>query len=188
MDESDAFLVARAIRRDREAFSRLYDRYFDRIYRFIRLRVNNQADAEDLASGVFFNAWRSIDRFAPKHDGSFLAWLYTLAHHAMVDRYRREHDVISLDALGAYHPDETTQGPEGDLESRLTIMALQQALNLLTYEQRVVVLLRFIEGLTARQVGDIMGKHEGTVRGMQFRAIEAIRRALNLAREGDALD
>ncbi|HEU5347761.1 MAG TPA: sigma factor-like helix-turn-helix DNA-binding protein, partial [Ktedonobacterales bacterium] len=62
------------------------------------------------------------------------------------------------------------------------------ALSVLTNEQRDVILLRFIEGLSAREVGDIMGKHENAVRGMQFRAIEAMRRALNLAREGDFLD
>ena len=67
-------------------------------------------------------------------------------------------------------------------------MAVQQALRHLTNEQRDVVLLRFVEGFSARKVGDILGKHEGAVRGMQFRAIEAMRRALHLAREGDPLD
>ncbi|HEX6544031.1 MAG TPA: sigma-70 family RNA polymerase sigma factor [Ktedonobacterales bacterium] len=188
MDESDAFLVARAIRRDREAFSQLYDRYVDRIYRFIRIRVGNKEDADDLTSVVFFNAWRTIDHFSPKHDGSFLAWLFTLARHVVVDRYRRDREVMSLDAMGIHRADEAMVSPEDDLDSRLTIMALHQALRLLTSEQRDVVLLRFIEGLSARQVGIILGKQEGTVRGMQFRAIEAIRRALHLVREGDTLD
>jgi len=188
MNESESLLVARATQRDREAFSQLYNLYFDRIYRFVRLKVNNQADAEDLTSGVFLNAWRSIDRFSPKHDTSFVAWLFRLAHNALIDSYRRGYDVVSLDTSQASLLHESSALPEDNLDWRLTIMTLQQALSAITSEQREVVLLRFIGGLSAREVGDIMGKQEGTVRGMQFRALEALRRALRLAREGDILD
>lgn len=188
MNESESHLVARATQRDREAFSQLYNLYFNRIYRFVRLKVNNQADAEDLTSGVFLNAWRSIDHFSPKHDTSFVAWLFRLAHNALIDSYRRGYDVVSLDASQASRLNESSPPPEDDLERRLTIMTLQQAFSVLTSEQREVVLLRFIGGLSAREVGDIMGKQEGTVRGMQFRALEALRRALRLACEGDILD
>lgn len=188
MDESEPLLVARATQRDREAFAQLYNLHFDRIYRFVRLKVNNQADAEDLTSRVFLNAWRSIDRFSPKHDSSFVAWLFRLAHNALIDSYRRGYEIVSLDASAAFQLDESSPPPEDDLEWRLTIMTLQQALNALTSDQREVVLLRFIGGLSAREVGDIMGKQEGTVRGIQFRALEALRRALRYAREGDILD
>src|SRR5690348_10318028 len=133
MDELEPLLVARATQRDREAFSQLYDLYFDRIYRFVRVKVNSQADAEDLTSGVFLNAWRSIDRFAPKHDTSFVAWLFRLAHNALVDSYRRGYDVISLDASEAFQLSGSPP-PEDDLEWRLTIMTLQQALSALTSE------------------------------------------------------
>jgi len=189
MDESDAFLVARATRRDRDAFSQLYGRYFHRIYRFIWLKINNRADAEDLTSGVFLNAWRTIDRFSPKHDASFIAWLFKMARNALIDRHRREPEVVSLEALKLIDLlDESSTRPEDEVELRITLLAVQDALEMLTSEQRDVVLLRFVEGLSAREVGDILGKSEGTVRGLQFRAIEAIRRALKHAREGDALD
>ncbi len=188
MDDSDAFLVVRATHRDRDAFSQLYNRYFHRIYRFIWLKVNNSADAEDLTAGVFLNAWRTIDHFSPKHEASFAAWIFKLAHNALIDRYRRQHDVVSLDTLEIYERNKSRNGPEDMLESRLTLMALRQALEMLTNEQRDVVLLRFVEGLSAREVGDILGKQEGTVRGMQFRAIEALRRALSLALEGETHD
>lgn len=189
MDESDAFLVARATRRDRDAFSQLYDRYFHRIYGFIWLKINNRADAEDLTSGVFLNAWRTIDRFSPKHDASFIAWLFKMAHNALVDRRRREHEVFSLEAMKLIDLlDESATRPEDEVESRITLMDVQHALDMLTSEQRDVILLRFVEELSAREVGDILGKSEGTVRGLQFRALEALRRALKRAREGDTLD
>ena len=169
----------RASARDQEAFSELYTLYFDRIYRYVRLKIGSPTEAEDITSAVFFNAWRTIDHFAPQRESSFAAWLFRLAHNAVVDRYRRARDIISLDStdkrpiLHAIQP-----GPEAQVERQFDIDELYAALQSLTSEQREVVLLRFVEGLSAREVGDIMGKHEGAVRGMQFRAIESLRRAL----------
>ena len=186
-DESEALLVERAIERDTEAFSALYSLYFDRIYRYARLRLSNPADAEDVTAAVFLSAWRSIDRFSPKHETSFAGWLFRLAHNTVVDRYRRLRDTVSLDCPEApYSVDISFPSPEAELEWHVTLAELHTALQSLTGEQREVVLLRFVEGLSAREVGDIMGKQEGTVRGMQFRAIEALRRALSLAKEGYA--
>lgn len=181
-DESEAALVARATQRDTEAFGQLYNLYFDRVYRYARLKVGNTTDAEDVTAAVFLSAWRTIDRFSPKHELSFAGWLFRLAHNVLVDRYRRTRETISLDSVG--HESlamATFPSPEAELEWRLTLAEVHNALLTLTEEQREVVLLRFVEGLSAREVGDIMGKHEGTVRGMQFRAIEALRRALSCA-------
>jgi RNA polymerase sigma-70 factor (ECF subfamily) len=96
-----------------------------------------------------------------------------------VDHYRRQHDMDPLDTVEEYRlPVEASFNPEAVLDRRLTVEELHQALRTLTEVQREVVLLRFVEGLSAREIGEIMGKQEGTVRGMQFRAIEALRRAL----------
>lgn len=176
--ESETDLVTRAVQRDAGAFSELYNLYFDRVYRYVRLRVGNQPDAEDLTSMVFLRAWNAIDHFIPKHEASFAGWLFKLAHSVVVDRYRRTRDTTSLDDELARDEDDPSSTTESELEWRLTITELHQALRALTAEQREVVVLRFVEGRSAREVGDIMGKHEGTVRGMQFRAILALRRAL----------
>lgn len=190
VDESESSLVARAARRDHDAFSQLYTLYFDRVYRYVRLKVGNAPDAEDVTATIFLSAWRTIDNFSPKHDLSFAAWLFRLAHNALVDRYRRTRDVVSLDDVTTdatiIHTlvgvEQTT--PEEHLEWKTTLDELREALYTLTAEQREVVLLRFVEGLSAREVGKIMGKQQGTVRGMQFRAIEALRKALTHGKEG----
>ena len=171
--------MARATKRDSVAFEQLYSLHFDRVFRYVRLRLDNPSDAEDVTATVFYRAWSRIDRFSPKHDASFAVWLYRLAHNLIVDTYRRTRDAMPLEeaidraALG---------GPTGDAETevewRLTVAELHEALQALTEEQREVVVLRFVEGLSAREVGEIMGKQEGTVRGMQYRAIEALRRVL----------
>jgi RNA polymerase sigma-70 factor, ECF subfamily len=178
-EEPESSLVARATRRDYAAFERLYSLYFDRVYRYVRLRVDNPSDAEDVTATVFYRAWSRINRFSPKHDASFAVWLYRLAHNLIVDTYRRARDAMPLDQAieheGAGGP---TSDAETEVEWRLTLAELHMALGALTEEQREVVALRFVEGLSAREVGAIMGKQEGTVRGMQYRAIEALRRVL----------
>lgn len=179
LDEAESSLVARAVKRDPDAFGQLYNLYFERVYRYARLRLGNPTDAEDVTAGVFLSAWRTIDRFTPTHNASFAGWLFRLAHNALVDRYRRVKPLVSLDnELDAELAQQEVTTPDAVLERRLTFAELHQAMQQLTDEQREVVLLRFVEGLSAREVGDIMGKQEGTVRGMQFRAIEALRRAL----------
>ena len=186
IEEQESALVTRATQRDHDAFSQLYMLYFDRIYRYVRLKLGNAVDAEDITSAVFFNAWRTIHNFSPQRESSFAAWLFRLAHNAVVDRFRSMRDIISLDATDQRPSLRTTfPGPEAQVEHKMTISELTAALGLLTEEQREVVLLRFVEGLSAREVGDIMGKHEGAVRGMQFRAIEALRRAMAPRHEAD---
>lgn len=177
-EETEPSLVARAVARDPDAFGQLYNLYFERVYRYARLKLGNAADAEDVTAAVFLSAWRTIDRFTPKHESSFAGWLFRLAHNALVDRYRRSRPVVSLDTALDDGAAQSLAGPEAAMEWHLTLLDLHQALQQLTEEQREVVLLRFVEGLSAREVGDIMGKQEGTVRGLQFRAIEALRRGL----------
>lgn len=184
--EQESALVTRATQRELEAFGQLYTLYFDRIYRYVRLKLGNVADAEDITSTVFFNAWRTIHNFSPQRESSFAAWLFRLAHNAVVDRFRGMHDTVSLDAAEQRPSIHTVlPSPEAQIERKLTITELSVALGLLTDEQREVVLLRFVEGMSAREVGDIMGKQEGAVRGMQFRAIEALRRAMTHRYEAD---
>jgi RNA polymerase sigma-70 factor, ECF subfamily len=178
-DEPEASLVARATRRDTVAFERLYSLYFDRVYRYVRLRLDNPADAEDVTATVFYRAWSRIDRFSPKHDASFAVWLYRLARNLIVDTYRRARVVLPLERASEHDAGGEPAGDaENEVEWRLTIAELRAALQALTDEQREVVVLRFVEGLSARAVGEIMGKQEGTVRGMQHRAIEALRHVL----------
>ena len=179
IEEQEAHLITRAMHRDREAFSKLYMLYFDRVYRYARLKLGSVSDAEDVTAAVFLNAWRMIDRFSPQDDTSFAAWLFRLAHNALIDRYRRTRDAVSLDrARPLLFDPQIIPGPDALIEWRMTLDELRIALQALTEEQREVIILRFVEGLTAREVGAIMGKQEGAVRGMQFRALETLRRAL----------
>ena len=179
LESYETQLVEKARTGDQEAFSELYLLYFERIYRYVRLQVGCQADAEDITSAVFCNAWRMIQRFTLRRENSFASWLYQIARNGVIDRARRPHEVISLDTSDSYpYLYATDPGPESQIERQVDMDELYSALGQLNSEQREVILLRFVEGLSAREVGRIMDKNEGAVRGMQFRALEALRRAL----------
>src|SRR5690349_3962330 len=112
----------RATQRDREAFGALYELYFERIYRYVRLKVSDISDAEDATAAVFLNAWRAVDSFTPQHEQSFLAWLFRLARNVLIDRYRRRREVTPLDAVDeSLLPSDPRFDPEAALDWRLTM-------------------------------------------------------------------
>jgi RNA polymerase sigma-70 factor, ECF subfamily len=176
-----AALVERAARRDQAAFAELYDQFLSPVYRYVFYRVSNQADAEDLSEQVFLQAWAAIDRF--RWQGKpFLAWLYALAHNLVIDWHRRARPAQSLD------DDEYPLDPESPSAARaltqwLDADLLSPAMRRLTVEQQQVITLRFIEGFDTVQVARLMDKREGTIRGLQFRALQSLRRELE--RQGE---
>ncbi len=162
---------------DAQAFGTLYDRYFDRVYRYVYYRVREEAEAEDVTSEVFFRALRAMPRYEPRQP--FLAWLYRIARNAIIDRARGMRPRVSFeDALA--HPDagEHVVDPDAALLAFDRRARLRAALANLTAEQQEVVVLRFVEGLSADEAGKIMGKRAGTVRGLQFRALQTLKKHL----------
>ena len=171
----DAALTRRARDGDPQAFAALYDRYFEVVYRYVYYRVREVEEAEDVTSEVFFRALRAMPRYEPRQP--FLAWLYRIARNAVIDRARALRPRVSFeDALA--HPDAGEHVVDPDVRILATDRRarLRAALATLTAEQQEVVILRFVEGLSAEEVGQIMGKRAGTVRGLQFRALQALKK------------
>jgi RNA polymerase sigma-70 factor, ECF subfamily len=171
--DEDRSLALRAGKGDAAAFGVLYDRYVEAVYRYVYYRVRNDADAEDLVSDVFTRALRAIPRYEPRV--AFLAWLYRIARNAVIDRSRRARTQISFeDALA--HPDaDQIVDPERTILALSDKDAVRAALERLTPLQQEVIVLRFVEGLDTQEIAAVVGKREGTVRGIQFRALEALR-------------
>ena len=171
-----ADLVQRAGQRDQAAFAELYDHFLGAVYRYVYYRVGNRADAEDLSEQVFLQAWAAIDRF--RWQGKpFLAWLYALAHNVVIDWRRRAHPTLSLDddenSLDPHHP-----SAERDIVQSVDAAMLASAIGRLTAEQQQVITLKFIEGFDTAQVAQLMDKREGTIRALQLRALQSLRREL----------
>src|SRR5438132_4040379 len=171
--EEDASLAVRAGKGDAAAFGALYDRHVGAVYRYVFYRVRNDADAEDLVSDVFMRALRALARDEPRV--AFLAWLYRIARNAVIDRARRSRIQISFeDALAHPNVDQIIE-PDATILALSDKEAVRGALAKLTPLQQEVIVLRFVEGYSTQEIATLVGKREGTVRGIQFRALEALR-------------
>ena len=173
--EDEAGLVARAIQRDSEAFGQLYEACLDRIYRYVYYRVNSTTEAEDLTEQVFLKAWEAIDRYEQR-GVPFLAWLYRLAHNLVVDHYRSQRQTVPLDDLR--ETEEASEDIEASVHAQLDAEEVREAIQRLSPEHQQLITLRFVEGLSHAEVAQIVGKSEGATRVVQYRALQALARAL----------
>nr|WP_030441030.1 ECF subfamily RNA polymerase sigma factor, BldN family [Actinoplanes subtropicus] len=174
-------LVERAQAGEAEAFGLIYDRYMDTVFRFVYFRVGNRQLAEDLTSDTFLRALKRIGSFT--WQGRDLgAWLVTIARNLVADhfksgRYRLE--VTTGDVLDA---DREDRGPEGSPESavvdHITNVALLTAVKQLNPEQQECIVLRFLQGFSVAETAQTMGKNEGAIKALQYRAVRALARLL----------
>ena len=176
-DETLDRLVAEAKRGDREAFGRIFDAYAGPIHRFIASRVNRPSDAEDLTQLVFVKALEALPRYEARGI-PFGGWLFRLARNAIIDQVRTRKDHLSLVAAMTRETDDA--GPEARATLRDDLDRVAAALRSLTQDQREVIELRFFAGLSVAETAIAMDRQEGTVRGLQFRAIAALRRSLGI--------
>jgi len=174
-EESEESLVAEAIGGDKVAFTRLYDTYYDRVYRHILYRVPNTHDAEDLTQVVFLQAWRAIDKYQLK-GSPFIAWLLTIAHNSVMTFYRRSRPTSPLDY--DIREDSRESDPEQSAETGFDRQRLREAMRHLRPEHQQVVTMRFLENLAHRDIAMALGKTEGAVRVLQHRALAQLRRVL----------
>ena len=168
-------LVVRSQKGDANAFGQLYDRFLPEIVRYLTYRVGNPDTAEDLAQQVFLKAWQAIPRYEDR-GVPFKAWLYRMAHNQMVDHHRTRRPTTDLEGI------DIAEEPEA--EQRVLVQEVQThlraALERLSEDHRQVLVLRFLLEKSAREVGEIMERKEVTVRGLQMRALQALRREIEL--------
>jgi len=174
-------LVERAARGDADAFRGLYEHFAPRLYRFALFRLRQPSDAEDLVQRVFVKMIEALPRYEQR-GLPFGAWVFRMARNAVIDAERARHPVDDIDLVGSLLG--SGPGPEELAELAVERERLLEAIRFLTAEQREVVTLRFFGGLSPGEIGSLMGKREGSVRALQFRALETLRRTL----EGPAVD
>jgi RNA polymerase sigma-70 factor (ECF subfamily) len=175
-------LVDEARSADAWAFGQLFDHFHLPIYRYVVSRVHSPADAEDLTQLVFVKALEALPRYESRGI-PFGGWLFRLARNAVVDFTRTRHEHADLDAVTFQGTNEP--GPEDVAMIRQDLDRVHAALATLTDDQREAIALRFFAGLSAREAAEVMGRQEGTIRGLQFRAIAALRRQLGIQSRPD---
>jgi RNA polymerase sigma-70 factor (ECF subfamily) len=173
-DQQD--LLERAAHCEPAALSTLYDQYVDRIYSYIYHRVGQVELAEDLTGQVFMRMLEAV-RKGYSWRSSFSGWLYRIAHNLVIDHYRRRGraSFVDIDEVEALSQDAE---PLHAVQARLDSEQLRAALEKVTEEQAQVITLRFLEGLSIAETANIMEKTEGAIKALQYRAVLALRRAM----------
>jgi RNA polymerase sigma-70 factor (ECF subfamily) len=180
-DDAIDRLVQEARAGDAWAFGLLFDHYHVPVYRYIASRVHRPSDAEDLTQLVFVKALEALPRYEARGI-PFGGWLFRLARNAVIDHLRTRHHHVDLEAAMQHAGRDA--GPDEVTVARQELDEVAAALAALTDEQRDAIALRFFGGLSAREAAEVMGKQEGTIRGLQFRAIAALRRQLRIDEPG----
>ena len=170
-------LVQRAQAGDAEAFGELYDRYVDQVYRYIAYRVGSTQLAEDLCSETFLRALRRIGSFTWQ-GRDVGAWFVTIARNLIADHYKsgRYRMELTTDDVSASAP--ALDGPEAEVLESMQNKVLLEAIKKLNAEQQECVVLRFLQSLSVAETAAIMGKNEGAIKALQYRAIRTLGRLL----------
>ncbi len=163
-------------RKSEEALASLYEEYYDKIARYIFIRIGNQQEAEDLASEAFLRALQSLGSYRER-GLPMQAWLFKIAHNLTVDYLRKisKRKLVPIDEVEIADAANT----EEIAESHLQAEKLSEALKQLSPAQREVIGLRFFAGLTSIETGKILGKKPGAVREMQSLALKSLRKILS---------
>ena len=176
--QDEPSLIRRAQQRDQVALTQLYEENFDKIYRYIVLKIGDRTEAEDMTQQVFLHALQSISSYKCK-GMPFSSWLYRIAHNQVVDYFRKKskHATVPLDEslpLPAADGD-----PKYLVEKKVEFEEVVKATRKLTAAQQEVISLRFASELSITEVAGAMGKSEGAVKALQHSAIAALRKVLS---------
>jgi len=192
--KTDERLLIEAAQRDRARFADIYEEYFEIVYAYVARRVRNRSTAEDLTSDVFHKALANLPKF--KWTGApFASWLFRIASNLIVDLARRkalEADPASsprvskgvdTPSLTLGLPPRSGSGPsktqQSDLEEAERLAVLFRLVDALADDQRRVVALRFGEEKSIKQIAAELGRSEGAVKQLQFRALRNLRKAIS---------
>lgn len=171
--ESEERLLIEAAQNDPSRFAELYEQNFHRVYAYVARRVRDRVETQDLTAQVFHKALANLGKF--KWRGSpFAVWLYRIASNAIADRAKQKMRE-STD-----QPDPSSESSTAtDLEAVERRARLFRAVDKLPEDQRRVIVRRFADEKSIREIGEELGRSEGAVKQLQFRALENLRNRLN---------
>ncbi len=171
-------LIEKAKEGKEEAFGILYDRHVSAIYRFVFLKIGGKkGDAEDITHEVFLNAWKNIKRYEFK-GFPFSSWLYRIARNAVIDYYRMAKPVVALEQV----PEHVVVSPTSEEEKfdiALDLGRIRECLGLLEPVYQDVLIMKFIEEKTNKEMASALEKTEGAIRVIQHRALKQLKKYIN---------
>ncbi|MGB9608875.1 MAG: sigma-70 family RNA polymerase sigma factor, partial [Minisyncoccia bacterium] len=153
------------------------DHYYEQIYRFIYLKVNRKEDAEDLTHQVFFQAFKKIKDYE-EQGFPFSSWLYRISRNEVIDFYRSKKLNVSLEEVA-----NVLKNPENEKDSldlKIQLEKVKAAIKKIKPDYQDIIIMRFIEELSIKEVAKAINKSEGAVKLMQHRAIKALKKILEI--------
>ena len=159
-------LLIEAAQKDPGRFAALYENNFERVYAFVVRRVRDRHEAEDLTAEVFQHALANLSRFEWR-GVPFAVWLYRIAANAIADRWKQ----LSRESPNPVS-DDLDQAAWPDIERRATLFQLVDSLPV---DQRSVIIKRFVEQRSIRDIALEFGRSEGAIKQLQYRALESLR-------------
>jgi RNA polymerase sigma-70 factor (ECF subfamily) len=172
--EADERLLIEAAQKDPARFAELYENNFERVYAYVVRRAGDRVEAEDLTSEVFHHALANLRRFEWRGI-PFAAWLFRIAGNLISDRWQRTGREPVMDDSSEAESVPAKAAEMEEVERRATLFRL---VDTLPAEQRRVVVLRFLEQKSIKEVAREIRKTEGAVKQLQFRAISTLRARL----------
>jgi RNA polymerase sigma factor (sigma-70 family) len=169
--ESDERVLIEAAQNDPGRFAELYERNFHRVYAYIACRIHDRSERQDLTAHFFQQALANIGKF--KWRGApFVTWLYRIAANAMADQRRKKSREVAEAEVTA------NTSVDSDLEQVERRARLFSAVETLPEDQRRVIVLRFGEEKSIREIAAELNRSEGAVKQLQFRGLENLRARL----------
>ena len=173
--EEETELIVSATEGDREAFGVLYDRYYNRVFHHLSFLVNNHHSAEDLTTQTFLKALEAIHKYEIR-GVPFLAWLLRIAYNLSINHQRNRSN--GTDRLPRAELPDSRRCPEALAETNEEYQRLQEMIEGLKKDQRMVIVMHFFNGLSYGEIAEELKKSTGAVRIIQFRAILALRESV----------
>ena len=171
-------LVDKAANGNFNAFGDLYSIYLDKIYRYVYYHVKDQMMAEDITEEVFVKAWKAI-KSCKGRGRTFSSWIYRIAHNHMINSQRNNNRNISMGMESLTAVSDRRQ----EIENTADKYELTELLDELPLNQKQVLILKFLEGMSNSEIAKIMNKSEGAIRILQMRGLSSLRQ--NITTGGD---
>ena len=155
-----------------DAFSRLYEEFAPRVFRYLVRRTPTVLDAEELTSTVFLRAFTALANFRGRGSDAFGGWIMTIAHNSLVNWYRDTGRSKTLELLDNYAETiNNIPSPEHLVERNEQIQNLWLAVAALSPDRQKLITFKYVDGLTNKKIGEKLGKSEGAIKQMHRRTL-----------------
>lgn len=161
-----------------DAIGELYDGHHEQIFRYVWSRVRHKEAAEDLTGEIFARMVTHLPAYRPQQ-APFRAWLYQIARNLIVDHFRRSGQQTAV-PLQQVNAPANHANPDGLIDRQLSLEKVQEALERIDSEQRDVVLMRFVLGMSLEEVAETLNKSVGAVKSIQHRGLKSLRATLKV--------